>query len=317
MDKLRSLRFFIATLDGGSFASAAKVYGTDPSTISKAIARLETELGVTLFQRSTRQLCLTHFGERYAVTVRKLVDELSACEQELRQHNDAPCGQLRINVPLSYGRRYVRPLVSGFHARYPEIKIELHYDDAYVDIIEQGFDISLRSGTLKDSRLVARKLSPIDFLICASPDYLKKHGAPKSSQQFGEHAWIRFRYKQTGRVAPVMGDGRQGYADKDPDRSFIVDDGEALAELCADGLGIAQMPHFIARDWLRKGAIVPLYPSYHRKEYGVHVMYARREYLPERVRLFVSYLMDEIAAQGELPDRTWARTLACYDARNE
>lgn len=321
MDKLRSLRFFIATLDGGSFVAAAKAYGTDPSTVSKAINRLESELGVSLFQRSTRQLHLTEFGEHYAVTVRKLIDELSSCEEALRQHNDAPSGQLRINVPISYGRLYIRPLLREFHLRYPDIKVELHYDDAYVDIIEQGFDLSIRTGSLKDSRLVGREISPIDFVICASQTYLEKNGFPRSRQHFRDYAWIRFRYQQTGKLAPIMsGAGKERgkekeFRDDDPDRTFIVGDGEALAELCADGLGIAQMPHFIARNWLNSGAIVPLYPSYYRKGFDVHVMYAKRKYLPARVRLFVAYLMDAINAQGESPGGTWARALKCYQPR--
>ncbi|MDG2681947.1 LysR family transcriptional regulator, partial [Vibrio parahaemolyticus] len=108
MDKIRSLRFFIATLEGGSFAAAAKAHGTDPSTVSKAIHRLESDLGIQLFQRSTRQIRLTEAGRRYANTARFVLDELAACEDSLKSHNDALSGLLKINVPVSYGRLYIR-----------------------------------------------------------------------------------------------------------------------------------------------------------------------------------------------------------------
>nr|WP_277922042.1 LysR family transcriptional regulator [Vibrio parahaemolyticus] len=172
MDKIRSLRFFIATLEGGSFAAAAKAHGTDPSTVSKAIHRLESDLGIQLFQRSTRQIRLTDAGRRYANTARFVLDELAACEDSLKSHNDALSGLLKINVPVSCGRLYIRPLLKEFCRRYPSITIDIHYDDAYVDIIEQGIDVSIRSGVVQDSQLIVRQLSPIDFIICGSQDYL-------------------------------------------------------------------------------------------------------------------------------------------------
>ncbi|MEH6651904.1 MAG: LysR substrate-binding domain-containing protein [Motiliproteus sp.] len=312
MDKIRSLRFFIASLDGGSFAASAKAYGTDPSTVSKAIHRLERDLGIQLFQRSTRQLRLTDAGRLYANTARRVLGELMACEETLKNQNDAPSGSLKLNVPVSYGRLYIRPLLKEFCQLYPNITIDIHYDDAYVDIIEQGIDVSIRSGVVQDSQLIARQLSPIDFLICGSRDYLDRYGAPCGPEAFNDHSWIRFRYKQTGKLLPIRLLESESVTEYDPDRNFIVNDGESMAEHCAEGLGLTQIPHFIARDWLRSDRLLPLFPSVRQAGTGVYLLYAKREYLPARVKVFIDFITEAIQAQGETPRSTWAEILQVY-----
>ncbi|MEH6473695.1 MAG: LysR substrate-binding domain-containing protein [Halopseudomonas sp.] len=312
MDKIRSLRFFIATLDGGSFAAASKAYGTDPSTVSKAIHRLESDLGIQLFQRSTRQLRLTSAGRRYANTARRVLEELTACEETLKSQNDAPSGILKLNVPVSYGRLYIRPLLKEFCRRYPNITIDIHYDDAYVDIIEQGVDVSIRSGSVQDSQLIVRQLSPIDFIVCGSRDYLDRYGAPCGPEAFNDHSWIRFRFKQTGKLLPIRMPGSAGVNEYDPIRNFIVNDGESMAEHCAEGLGLTQIPHFIARNWLRSDRLLPLFPSLRQEGTGVYLLYAKREYLPTRVKVFIDFITEAIQTRGETPRTTWAETLQIY-----
>ncbi|WP_250655811.1 LysR family transcriptional regulator [Alkalimarinus coralli] len=310
MDKLRVLQLFIAAAEQGSFAAVAKTLGTSPSTISKAISRLEADLGVQLLYRNTRHLKLTQSGESYALTVRNLVNELSTCETELLQSNDLPKGLLKVSVPVSYGRLYIRPWLKAFHQRYPDITLDISYSDHYVDIIEQGIDVCIRSGTVQDSRLVSRRLSPMDFIICASPEYLAQHGSPSGPEQFADHRWIRFRFGQTGKLMPIkfLKDG--AIVDYEPDKSFVVDDGEALAELCADGMGLTQAPHFIARNWLNSTSIVPLYAPFQIDGYSVYALYPKRNYLPLRVRVFIDFLVEQLAKQGETREQTWASNLS-------
>ncbi|MEH6580225.1 MAG: LysR substrate-binding domain-containing protein [Amphritea sp.] len=307
MDKIRSLRFFVATLDGGSFAAAAKAFGTDPSTVSKAIYRLENDLGIQLLLRSTRQLRMTPAGRQYANTARRLLEDLTACEESLKSQNDTPSGTLKLSVPVSYGRLYIRPMLGEFCRRYPNISIDIHFDDAYVDIIEQGVDIAIRSGSVQDSQLIVRQLSPIDFIVCASKSYLERCGAPAGPEDFNEHSWIRFRYKQTGKLLPVMMPG--GDSEYDPGRNYIVNDGEAMAEMCAQGLGLTQIPHFIARNWLASGELVPLFKSMRQTGLGVYLLYAKREHLPLRVKLFNDFISETLEAQGETSRSTWAETI--------
>ena len=309
MDKLRLLQLFIAAADLGSFATVAKQLGTSPSTVSKAISRLEESLGVQLFYRNTRNLTLTQSGESYVATVRNVTSELSTCEAELLQTNDQPKGLLKINVPVSYGRLYISPWLKAFHLLYPDITLDVSYSDHYVDMIEQGVDVCIRSGTVQDSRLVARRLSPIDFLICASPDYISTYGRPNTPEQFVDHRWVRFRFGQTGKLMPIRYLHNNEVMEYESDKSVMVDDGEALAELCADSLGLTQVPHFIARNWLKSKAIVPLFSPLQLEGFGVYVLYPKRDYLPLRVRVFIDFLVDQLALIGEQSDKTWAARL--------
>jgi DNA-binding transcriptional LysR family regulator len=312
MDKLRTLEFFVAVTDKGSFIEAAKIFGTSPSTISKAIARLEQNLGVQLFVRTTRALRLTVSGQRYLLTVKKLLAELEQSENALRDDNDSVSGTLRINVPISYGRLYIRPLLKGFCAQYPDVNVEIIYDDAYIDIVEKGIDITFRTGSLIDNRLVARKLSPLDFLICAPKGYFSQrqlHEIPTHPQGLLNHRWINFRFKQTGKIMPVMMPCKGEYREYRCDNQYIVDDGEALAELCADGVGLAQMPHFIARRWIREGRIEALYPAYSPSGLGAFALYTKMEKTPKKVVAFVDFVQQWLQSIGEDAQQTWARSL--------
>ena len=312
MDKLRTLEIFLATCEGGSFASAAKLCNTDPSTVSKAVSRLENQLGLTLFQRSTRQVRITSAGERYAQTVRKMFQDLSACENELKESNEVPKGILRISSAVCYGHLYLRPMLKAFSLRYPDIQLELEINDLHVDIIEQDIDVALRTGYLKDSRLVARQLSPMDFLVCASPDYLKERGTPKSAEDFTSHSWIGFRIKQTGQLQPIFLPDKTGqYIPFELDRTHITDDGEAMANMCIDGLGVAQLPHFLAKQALKEGTLVSLFPYFRppQPDSGVFVIYPKREFMPARVRVFIEFLNESLQTMGEGHNYTWAENL--------
>jgi len=308
MDKLSLLKLFVNAVDQGGFAAAANHLGLSASTVSKGMARLEDNLSIKLFNRSTRQVNLTDAGSHYLVTARRIVLELEQCEQELRQTNDRPCGQVKVNLPVSYGRLYVMPLLQGFTKLYPDIKLDISFNDSYVDILEQGFDLTIRTGKLNDQRLVARMLSPIDFILCASPDYISSNGFPSCATEYSQHSWVRFKYPQSGRLMPITVDEGQGPESYDPGRQFIVNDGEAVAELCAQGLGLTQLPHFIARDWLRTNKIVPISPFLRSSE-GVYCVYPKREFLPVKVKVLIDYLMMKIEQNGENTYHTWAETL--------
>lgn len=311
MDKLKALKYFVLTCEKGSFTSVAKIFGTDSSTISKAISRLETEIGFQLFIRSTRQLKLSHSGEQYLEIARRLLDELEQCEVELSKKLKSLSGNLRLNVPISYGRLYIQPLLKKFSEKYPKIKVEIHYDDAYVDIIEQGFDLSIRSGSVQDSQLISKRLTPMDMLICASPEYISKISTPINISQFDNHDWITFRYRQTGKLHPVIYRNKTEEVSYFPKSRYIVSDGEALAELCADGLGLTQIPHFIANKWIKCGAIVPVLPAYTSPTMGIYVLYPNRQ-LPNRVRAFIDFLNSWLRSNDEYCDRMWTDSLKIH-----
>ena len=155
---------------------------------------------------------------------------------------------------------------------------------------------------------MARRLSPMDFLTCVSPQYLAEHGTPRRREDFRQHRWIGFRIKETQQLQPIfLPDDGGEYLPYDLDRTHITDDGEAMAQMCADGLGFAQLPHFLAKAGLENGALVSLYPHLGLPEpdSGVFAIYPKREYLPARVKVFVEFLTAALAAMGEGPNGTW------------
>lgn len=309
MDKLTALKFFIATADSGSFSSAAKQFGSDPSTLSKAVRRLETELGVLLFHRTTRSLALTEAGHQYLSTAKTVIDNLSNAEYELTDSRNEPRGTLRINAPVTYGRRYLVPAIQSFRQQYPQVNFDLQFDDTHVDIIDNRFDLAIRSGTLKDSRLIARQLSPLDFVICASTELaltLPKDFAPA---HFHTVPWLRYRFKQTGKLMPILARQAERELELDCNADLICDDGESMLELCLEGAGLCQLPHFALRKPYEAGRLIPLFPSCTLSHFGIHIIYPKRDYLPTKTRLFVEHMLAFVQSRGESAQSTWARHL--------
>ncbi len=310
MDKFKALQFFILVAQrGSSFIEAAKIAGTSASTISKAITRLEQELGCQLFLRTTRKLNITQSGLDYLNTVKGMLDDLDACEAQIISDKSQPQGVINLNLPVSYGKLYILPLLKNFNELYPAISFNIQFNDAYVDMIEQNIDVTIRSGTIQDSRLICQKLSPIDFLVCASRNYISANGPLKSENDAYNHRWIRFRFRQTGKILPIFFVNGENVNEINPGNQFVVDDGESMAELCAAGLGLTQTPHFIARKWLDKGEIEAVYPCQSDEQYGVYLLYTRRDYMPARVRVFIDYIKQSIRDLGETPQTTWARNI--------
>ena len=313
MDKFSLLKQFICVVEQGGFAAAAKELGQTPSTISKSIARLESHLAFKLFYRTTRKVHLTAAGSLYLSSARTTLHTLEETERSLRKDNDEFCGLLRINLPISYGRLYVLPLIAKFSQRYPDINLKLSFDDRYVDMLEKGIDLTIRTGALEETNLIARKISPIDFLICASPEYLQKHNV--TVDNLANHPWVRFKYQQSGRLMPINLDNLPSSESVDKCQQFIVDDGEALATLCAQGVGLTQIPHFIARDWLRNDQLKLVAPFYRSPKQGVYAVYPDREYLPGKVRAFIDFLIEQIKDDNEDANSTWVESLTVVNSR--
>lgn len=314
MDKLNSLEIFHCVVENGSYAGAAKSLGASPSTISKAISRLEENLNIKLIHRDSRKLNLTEAGEAYFEKSKVLLQELSDLEQNLTHGMSVGTGKLKINLPVSYGRLYIIPLLEKFKLQHPHIDLEVSLNDRYVDLVTEGFDLGIRSGTLQDSNLVAQQLSPVDFLICASPKYwvknqagpIKGGEAPKSlaEEDYSQHPWLRFRYQENGRPLDIM--TAKGHYN--PGSNIIVDDGEALAELCAQGLGITQLPHFIAKSYLDSGRLICVAPYYRAPKHGVWLVYPKHKHTPEKTRILIDFIKLNIQALHETPTSTWAES---------
>ena len=308
MDKINLLQLFVSLAEQGSFVAVANQSGQSPSTISKAITRLEKDLGVRLLHRTTRQLQLTEAGESYLQTAREVLSLLQNTESKLTQNISTPTGTLKINLPMSFGQLYVVPLLPEFCQQYPDIKLELSFSDDYTDIVESGIDIAIRSGKLNDSRLIARRICPMDMGIFASPDHLAKFGTPTTPAEFEQHNWIKYRFKQSGRILTIMLPQAEQIVELDPKSYVLVDDGNALAQLTSRGTGLAFMPHFLVRDLVQEGKLTLISSPWRNPEQAVYLYYLSRDYLPAKVRLFIEYIVQKLASQGESAHASWMKT---------
>ena len=305
MDKFKTIALFMSTIETGSFSATAKKHSTDPSTVSKAIKRLEEQLGLQLLYRSTRQLSLTSAGQKYADTVGSLYQQLESCEQELKSDNNSYSGFLKINLPVSYGRMYMLPMLSQFKKAYPEIQLDVSFNDEYVDMISDAVDVSIRSGTLNDSRLVAQKLSPMPFVLCSNKDLISTRDFEVSNKVLAALPWVLFRFKQTGKTMPINFTYQGSHIDIEPKKVTIVDDGEAMAQMCAEGLGLSLMPHFTAKALVVAGKMKVVAKLDDFPNAGVFIIYPKRKDLPKRTQIFIEFVKSYLKEIGESPSQTW------------
>ncbi|NYH15502.1 DNA-binding transcriptional LysR family regulator [Paraburkholderia bryophila] len=201
MDNLSGIVAFVQTAEASSFVAASQRLGVSPSAVGKSVARLEQHLGVRLLQRSTRRVSLTDDGERFYERCRQILDALNEAESMMLEANAVPRGRLRVSLP-TIGYRFLLPILPAFAERYPEIDLELDFNDRIVDVIEGGFDAAIRSGNLADSQLMAKRLGPFRFVLCASPGYLQRRGVPLTPADLADHACLRFRFPTSGKLQP-------------------------------------------------------------------------------------------------------------------
>ena len=310
MDKFKGMSLFMSAVETGSFAAAAKKHATDPSNVSKAMKKLEEQLGVQLFYRSTRKLSLTAAGQKYADSVGHIVAQLQTVEDELLSDNDTPQGPLKVNLPVAYGRNYILPMIAKFKKSYPLIELDVSFNDHYVDMISEGVDVAIRSGSLADSRLVAQKLSPMSFVLCASAKQSLDlqdifDGDQLNEEKMRALPWVQFRFRQTGRCMPIDFSYSGKHIQIKPSSTTIVDDGSAFVELCAEGVGLAMIPHFAIKSQVEAGNIKVLAKIDEFADSGVFIVYPKRQYLPQRSRAFIDFVKAELKTMGETAKTTW------------
>lgn len=287
---LEQLLAFTETAKRGSFAAAARELGTTPSAAAKAVARLESSLGLRLFHRTTRHVALTSDGERLFNRYQRLLAELEEIQAEALGASTQPRGTLRVDLPIVLGRQLVLPILSRLMCQYPELRLDVRLSDAFVDVVSDSVDLAVRIGTLPDSSLVARKIASQDWLLCASPLYLEKAGTPATLGALALHEGILFRMPSTGRdlVWQLREDGAD-HAISPPSR-IRCSDGEAMVQFAEAGHGIAQLPDYMVRGALGEGRLVELLPQCRPKSTPIYAVTAGNRLLPGRVRALLAEL---------------------------
>ena len=291
MDSLTSLTSFVRTAETLSFVQAARLLGISASAVGKNVARLENKLGVRLFNRSTRNVSLTAEGAALLIRCQHILEQLHEAESELTNSAAQPAGKLRVSLPV-IGYRLILPRLPEFSRRYPQVELDLDFSDRLVNIIDEGFDVAIRSGELADSRLKSKKLGDFRFVLCASPAYLKEYGQPGSPEDLTEHRCIFFRFPSTGLLQPWELRGMRPAADIKAASALTVNNIEASVRLCMAGMGISYIPDFAVREPLAAGQLKEVLPGDCIKQGYFSALWPASRYLSPRIRCFVDFLAE-------------------------
>lgn len=290
MQGLQQFLAFAETARHGSFAAAARKVGSTPSTLAKAVRRLEQGLGVRLFHRTTRKVCLTPDGERLYLRCQRILAEMDDLHADAAGASATVSGTLRLDLPIVYGRCVILPLLARLKAEHPALEFDIRLQDDYVDLVKDGIDVAVRTGALRDSSLVARCFDHQTLLLCASPAYLAAHGEPRTLKALDAHSAVLFRMPSTGRDRPWQFTQRGQPVSLLPHSQVCVNDGEGMVAAAVAGLGLVQVPDYMVRDALRDGRLRELLPGLRPQAMPISAVYPSQRLVPPRVRLFLDAL---------------------------
>lgn len=292
MSRFDAMQTFVRVADLGSFAAAANHQGVSRSVVTRQIAALEAHLGVKLMVRTTRKLTLTSAGASYLDQCRTILDLVESAEADVMETRLTPHGNLRLSLPLSFGLRRIAPLLPRFQKTYPEINLALDFNDRHIDLIDEGVDLAIRVTSTLNPGDVMRKLGEIRLLTVASPGYLKTHGRPAHPHDLHDHCCLGYSASINNQPLRFIIDGKTENIHV-PLR-LQANNGDALAEAAAQGLGITVQPDFIVAEHLARGALESILDAYAPQCLGVYALLPSNRYLPLRVRVLLEFLAAEL-----------------------
>ncbi len=304
LDRLTSLEVFAKVAANGSLSGAARAMGLSQTMVTKHVASLEARLGIKLFHRTTRRLSITEAGRLYLESSERILADMETADAAVARERVEPRGLLRVNVPVVFGTRQIAPLIAEFSERHPEVTIELGLNDRLVDLAEEGWDLAIRIGKLRDSSMVARRLAPNRMVVCAAPSYLAKHGTPRSVADLAAHNCLGYTLSQQASAAEWLF-GADGEIRVQVSGNLRANNGDALRAATLAGQGLARQPTFIIADDLRAGTIVALpLDQPEIQSSAVHAVYLPDRRPPAKVRAFIDFLAARFS-----PDPPWDRGL--------
>ena len=295
MDKPGEMKAFVRSVELGGFSAAARDLDLTPSALSKLVTRMEDRLGVRLMNRTTRKLALTAEGEAYFASAKRILTDIEEAETEVTRFSAHPKGMLRINVGVAFGMHQLVPALPRFLERYPDIELDITVTDRLVDLVEEGADVAIRTGALRDSTLVAKKICDMHRTICASPAYLKTHGTPKTPRDLLKHNCISISGAPQLRKWPF--DTPTGMETVDVLGTVNANNAETLLQMAAMGVGIIRLSDVIVSDGIRAGWLVPLLSDVHHAEpLPLSAVYPQGKHKSPRVAAFVSFLVETFSS---------------------
>ena len=293
VDNLSDILIFTKIIKLGSLSAAGKELGLSAAVVSKRLQRLEAQLGTSLVVRSTRTLSATEEGENYFQHCRSILDAVEIAEADVLSKNNIPRGTLKVSVPAYFGRLYIAPLISGFLEKYKEIDLSLDFSDHFVDIISGGYDMAVRIGDLDDSNLIVRKLGVDQRVIVASPEYIARHGEPKTPKELSQHNTLIFTNPLPLNLWNFKDKKGKEYSVR-VSGNFETNNCETLNNAVLSGLGITQRPMWDVWDAIQTGELVELIPEYRAPKYNIQVVYPRRVNISRKALVFIEMLQNHL-----------------------
>lgn len=309
MDRFADMQTFVRVVEAGSISGAAERLDIAKSAVSRRLTELEARLGVQLFHRTTRRLSLTDSGRGFYERSLRVLEELDEAENCVAEAHRDLRGALRVALPLSFGLRHLAPAIQEFMQRHPAVEFDLAFDDRQVDLVREGFDVAIRIAQLGDSSLMARRLAPIRHAVCASPDYLAKHGTPRHPADLAQHVCLAYSNLPNPGVWSYRDRRGRAGSVKVPVR-LKANNGDFLQQAAILGEGLILQPTFYLDDTIRSGRLVPVLRDCAWPEISAYALYPPTRHLSSRVRAFVDFLAEHFA--GTPP---WDRVVERVPAR--
>jgi DNA-binding transcriptional LysR family regulator len=297
MDILTGMRTYAAVVSTGSFTGAAERLGISRALTSKYVGQLEDHLGVRLLNRTTRQLNVTEVGQAYFERCRQIVDEIDELESAVSDQQTAPRGRLLIAAPTTFGEMFLAQAVARYLGEYPEVSIELVLADRFVNLVDEGFDLAVRIGNLKDSSLIARRLASCRIVVCASPEYLQRAGSPTKPDDLERHCCIYDTNQGSGNSWPFRDDDHRFRVNVKG--NLRVNGAVAVREAMLAGHGVGYSPAYAIGEELRTGKLEIVLENYESDELGIYAVYPHNRHLATKVRSFIDFLITQFKAFAE------------------
>lgn len=288
MDKLTAMNVFTRVVERGSFTAAAEELRLSRAMTSKHVQDLEAHLGVGLLNRTTRRVSLTEEGRLYHALCVQILADITEAEQSVAERQAEPQGTLRLNTAVSFGTHHVAPAIVDFTTLHPRVQVDMTLVDRVVDLVDEGYDLAIRIGTLTSSSLIARRLAPCRLAVCASPEYLARSGRPAHPADLADHNCLGYTYGALTDTWRFIGPG--GEVAVPISGNLQINNGDALRSAALRGHGVVLLPTFIIGPDLKAGTLERVLPDYPPPDMGIHAVYPPGRHLPAKVRSFVDFL---------------------------
>lgn len=294
MNEIRAITTFVRAATLGSLRRAAVDQGVSPQAASHAVMQLEKELGVRLFHRTTRKLSLTEEGQRLFDSVQPALSILSSALDETRRSKEEVGGLLHVSAPRSLGHPVLWPYFEAFQQLHPNVQLDVQFNDHFTDLVTERSDVGFRAGPPPSGGSIARRLMPIQLIVCASREYIERNGAPRTIEELAQHRCTGYRRANTNKLAQWQFGVGDEVVYRDVPAAICVNDTELETQAVLSGLGIGQLASFNATAHIRSGRLVPLLMQ-HVTEYGtIYIYYGHRTEQPLRVKTFIDFMIERM-----------------------